>query len=1059
MSSPENKDPVKGNRYKILDKIGEGGMGAVYHVVDLLNQRFVALKQVRFDAQDLDFSSSNPDRDLTESQQALSNEFSILASLRHPNIVSVLDYGFDENRQPYFVMDLLEKPQMITEATENLSDEARTRILIQLLQALNYLHRRGIVHRDLKPANVLVDYNTVKVLDFGLALATDVINEQIGDDDRISGTLAYIAPETLRGEPATLASDLYAFGVIMYEVYKGEHPFDHSDTFKLIYSITNDIPDYESFDNEIAVILGQLLAKDPLDRYTSIDRLIDDLCSAMGVERPAESLAIRESYLQAASFVGRDDEFSQLENLMFELTDKKSASRLIAGESGVGKSRLLNELRVRALIEDIHVFRGQAVSEGAIPFKVWHDVLRYILLYTEVEEDELSVLKHIIPNIEDVLGYTVAPIPELSAQAMKTRLIDIISELLKRQSKPMILIMEDLHWADQASIEAFDYISRNIEQYQVLLLGSYRSDEMPDLPTRIPDSPALELQRLKEGEIAELSVSMLGKVGADGEIISFLQRETSGNIFFAVEVLRMWAHEAGDLRKIAEMPIPQNILAGGILAVLRKRIDRLSEEQQHILIQAAVFGRDINRELIQSVYEDVDIDGWLLQANDIAIIEVFDENWRFVHDKLREYLLHELKQDKKVWQEKHLLAAKTVESIYPDNLAYVPALAHYYSEAGVLDKAVPYLEQAAELVQSTDYQRTVDYIERILSYGAQYPATDMEKAKWHAILSTSYYLLGDDEASEKELQHLLHYMDIPGVPENNVEAVWRIGSQLGRQAMHRLLPGLFIGKNHRPEFDKHMYLAMMNAPVVYSHQSKTTQIIYSLLLSLNTLESMKPTESVNPAMAYGGFTLMSGMMNLHGVANHYYDLTEQSLDGIQPMLQKQSKGLLGFYHAQKAEWELSVKYVEECLEAYDKIGDVHNSDETRGILGRVYGHLGRLEDGYQLLEESYHRAKERRDEVIAVTLYLAVVSNLLHSGQMLNRDFDDLSLLMNSTIMKELFPEGWSANSSHEAGFYATQAAYMLHLGEVDDAYVALEKSIELYATQSVERALIHFEL
>lgn len=1058
MSSPENQEPVKGSRYKILDKIGEGGMGEVYHVVDLLNKRFVALKQVRFDANDLNFASSNPDSNITESQQALSNEFSILASLRHPNIVSVLDYGFDESRQPYFVMDLLESPQMITEATENLSDEDRTRILIQLLQALDYLHHRGIVHRDLKPANVLVDHNTVKVLDFGLALATDFITDK-EDDDRISGTLAYIAPEVLRGEPATLASDLYAFGVIMYEVYKGEHPFDHSDTFKLIYSITNDIPDYQSFDNEIAIILGQLLGKDPLDRYTSIDRLIDDLCSAKGVDRPSESIAIRESYLQAATFVGRDDEFSQLEILMSELTDKKSASRLIAGESGVGKSRLLNEFRVRALIEDIHVFRGQAVAEGAIPFKVWHDVLRYILLYTEVDADELSVLKHIIPNVEDVLGYTVAPVPELSAQAMKTRLIDIISELLKRQSKPLILIMEDLHWADQASIEAFAYISRNIEQYPVLLLGSYRSDEMPDLPTQIPDSPAFELQRLTEGEIAALSVSMLGKVGADGEIIAFLQRETAGNIFFAIEILRMWAHEAGDLRKIADMPIPDNILAGGILAVLRKRIDRLSEEQQRILMQAAVFGRDIDQDLIQAVFSDVDIDAWLLHAHDVAIIEVFDENWRFVHDKVREYLLHELKQDTKDWQEKQVLAANTIESLYPDNPAYIPALAHHYSEAEVIDKAVPHLEQAAELVQSTDYQRTVDFIQTILSYGAKYPSNDMQKAKWHAMLSTSYYLLGDDGASEQHLQHLLRSIDAPGIPDNNVQAVWKIGLQLGRQVMHRLLPGLFVGKNHRPEFDNHMYLAMMNAPVVYSHQGKTSQLIYSLLLSLNTVEAMKPTASVNPAMAYGAFTLMSGMMNMHGVANHYYGLTEQSLDGIQPILQKQSLGLLGFYHAQRAEWEKSVQYVEECLAAYDKIGDVHNSDETRGILGRVYGHRGQLDAGYQMLEGSYHRAKERRDEIIAITLYLATVSNLLHSGQMLSRDFDDLSLLMNPAMMKELFPEGWSANSNHQAGFYAAQAAYSLHLGEVDDAYEALEKSIKAYATEPVERPLIHFDL
>jgi len=1059
MTSSDNQQPVKGGRYKILKKIGEGGMGAVFHVVDMLNDRYLALKQVLRDAGDLEFSTlHSTTKETTTAEQSLSNEFSILASLRHPNIVSVLDYGFDEERQAYFTMDLLETPETITEASDNLPVAEKVQLLIQLLQALDYLHLRGVIHRDLKPANVLVDeHNTVKVLDFGLALASDIL-KSTKDDGKISGTLAYIAPEVLIGSPATPASDLYSFGVIMYEVFKGEHPFDPSDTSKLIYGIVKETPDYSTFDEKITPILARLLDKVPEERYSNITDIIDDLCEATGVERPRETLAVRESYLQAAAFVGRESEFAELEQLMLNLAQEGGASRLVAGESGVGKSRLLNELRVRALVEDMYVIRGQAVSEGAMPFKIWHDVLRFILLFTEIAEDEARILKSIMPEIEKTLGYEVGDVPDLSPAAMKTRLIQAISELLKRQSKPMILILEDLHWADEASIETIAYLSRNIADYQVLLLGSYRSDEMPDLPQRVPDATIFDLQRLSAEQIAELSMSMPGQIGTNEEIVAFLERETAGNIFFIIEILRMWAHEAGDLRRIAESPLPQNIVSGGILAVLRKRVDRLDEASQAILIQAAVFGREIDLELMRSVYPDLHIDGWLLNASNVAILEVFEEKWRFVHDKLREYLLHELRQDSENWKQHHLRAAETVETVYPDNERYIPALAHHYSEAGIIDKAVPYIERAAIQIRATDQQRTVDFLNKALSY-SEYDASPMQRATWHALLQIAHYYMGNDRVSESHLKEFLRNIDAPQIPENAFRAFSGILMQAGQQVLHRIFPQRFVGKVQRPEFTPYMYMALMNGTVVYQHQGKMIQGLYALLLSLNTVERMQPRGRVTPTMIYGAFAYIIGMMNLHGVAGRYYRLAEESLTGDIPIIDKQTRGLLGFYHAQRAEWKDAIPLIEACVEGFDSIGDVHDSDETRNILGRIYGHRGQMTEGYQMLAESYHRAKDRRDEVIALSLYAGAISNLLHSGQYMAQEFDDLSLLINPDTMQELFPEGWATNPALQAGYYAVKAAYAMHSNELDEAYEALGEAMRLLEKRSVERTLVHFDL
>src|SRR5687767_12284436 len=156
-------------------------MGAVYQATDRLSGQAVALKRVLTDGSQ-GKTAGNALR------LALAREFQVLASLRHPNVISVLDYGFDSTRQPYFTMALLDKPRTIYDAARGQSLEVRVRLLIQLLQALVYLHRRGIVHRDLKPDNALVlPDGQLKVLDFGLAFA-----RKHGTAGEFSGTPAYM---------------------------------------------------------------------------------------------------------------------------------------------------------------------------------------------------------------------------------------------------------------------------------------------------------------------------------------------------------------------------------------------------------------------------------------------------------------------------------------------------------------------------------------------------------------------------------------------------------------------------------------------------------------------------------------------------------------------------------------------------------------------------------------------------------------------------------------------------------------------------------------------------
>jgi len=158
-----------GRRYVLNDHLGTGGMGAVYRATDRLTGQTVALKRVIASPGDLTFTSK---AESGSSLLALAAEFRTLSSLRHPNIISVLDYGFDEAQNPYFTMEYLPDAKTIIQAGRGRTQQEQIDLILKMLQALVYLHRRGILHRDLKPGNVLVTNGQVKVVDFCLSIET-----------------------------------------------------------------------------------------------------------------------------------------------------------------------------------------------------------------------------------------------------------------------------------------------------------------------------------------------------------------------------------------------------------------------------------------------------------------------------------------------------------------------------------------------------------------------------------------------------------------------------------------------------------------------------------------------------------------------------------------------------------------------------------------------------------------------------------------------------------------------------------------------------------------------
>ncbi|NDJ63159.1 MAG: tetratricopeptide repeat protein [Chloroflexi bacterium] len=723
-------NPLINQRYQLRQQLGRGGMGAVYRAFDRLTQTEVALKRVAVSPDRLAFNSRT---EATDHHVALAREFQTLAGLRHPHIISVLDYGFDAERQPFFTMTLIEAAQTFTAASQNLSTVDKIRRLIQMLQALDYLHRHGLVHRDLKPSNVLIDRDgQVRVLDFGLAVIA-------AHEEGIAGTPGYMAPEVLQGHMSSVAADLYAVGVMAYEIFAQRHPFASADGSVLIHEVMLGQPDLARIPElrgghgqPLQVIIDVLLAKTPEIRYISAAEVIADLAACAGLPLPEERGALRESYLQAAPFTGRERELATLSAALDTMLGGRNVAYLVGGESGVGKSRLIDELRIRAMVAGVTVVRGQGVEGGGLPYQLWRDVLPPLILSTELDDLAAGVLKPVTPNIGELLGRPIPDAPELVGAAGQLRLALNIVAVLRRQTAPVLLLLEDLHWAGESLGPLQQLLTVYDQLGSVMIVGTYRHDEHPNLPSDLPEMTLLSLDRLAAQQVGELTAAILGEIARQPVLVGWLTQQTEGNVFFLIEVVRALAEEAGRLANIATMTLPETVLAGGVQQIVRRRLSRVPAWGQAPLKIAAVVGRQIDEVLMAQIFDTSapapsagrELADWLAVCTDATVLEIRDGRWRFTHDKLREAVVFDL-TDAEV-KTLNRTVAETIEAVYPDTAAYHEALLEYWHRADDLDKEITYLTVVAERL--VELQSAYDHARRLLERGLGRLADDDPRA-------------------------------------------------------------------------------------------------------------------------------------------------------------------------------------------------------------------------------------------------------------------------------------------------------------------------------------------
>ncbi len=634
-------------RFTILRRIGEGGMGAVYEALDNELNQLVALKHL-----------PNPDPFLI---LQFKREFRSLTEIVHPNILPLYEL-FAEHDQWFFTMELLENPVTLlawirddslheepsvespptvttTVAFTPADDEpgdvmvksprrAKTRCTVsldrlnqafsQMAEGVAALHGHHKLHRDLKPENVLVrSSGRLALLDFGLI--ADLTATQSRSDEggpavpeayymtsrHLAGTIAYMSPEQAGGEALTPASDWYAVGVMLFQALTGKLPFAGSGKSVLSAKRHHCAPSPADFvdgiPGDLEKLCCALLRRDPAERPSGREVLSyfkPDLAHAPDSpdDSPAEPL-----------FVGREAHMARLYQTFGRAVAGRPTACYVEGKSGVGKSalvqRFLSEVGNRP---DILVLSARCHEQESVPYKAVDglvDALSNRLVHLPAAQlsaflpDDLAPLVRVFPVLRRLLPADAAPDQSafLSLRELRTRAVASLGTLFARISQRFIIVLaiDDLQWGDVDSAGLLIELLCTPELRSLLLIASLRSEyrEISQCLRLLEQTDRLDAVKrttvdvdpLSEAETLELALKLLGDAASAATTAARIVQESQGSAFFVYELVRH-ARAGRELGPAAELQLDE---------ILWQRVNTLPEDARLLLETVAVAGAPI----------------------------------------------------------------------------------------------------------------------------------------------------------------------------------------------------------------------------------------------------------------------------------------------------------------------------------------------------------------------------------------------------------------------------------------------------------------------------------
>lgn len=759
-------------------------------------------------------------------------EFWFMTKLRHPNIIQVHEYGVLPDGRPYITMELV-PGQELTEVRRP-DIETIYNIFIQATKALGFIHSRRLVHCDIKPENLrLMPNGHLKLMDFGLMRPLG--NRSNG---QLSGTVAYMPPEMPQRGIIDESSDFYSLGVVMYELITGIQPFIGKTILEVVKAhIHNQPPAIQSLRPDIppalADLVHKLMAKTQAERYTNAEELLIALAAASNRPEILESADEKQSYLNSHVLVGRDTELQLLKDCLEQVRQNHNQTVLIGAPAGVGKSRLIEEFKIHSQLAEIPFCEGMCVAQGMASYEPLVKAFGKVLPLTppELLAETGPVLAYLLPQLTT---QGIEKKPGFDAKAERILLFETILHWLRgvAAQQPLVIFVDDLHWADLATIDLFNYCTRGLQDTALFLVGSFRDDEL--LPTNplwqtVDEKAAtlLKLNPFNPEQVAELVEKMLVHVAIQPEFIQYFYGATSGNAFFVTELLRYLLEENLIRRQGRQWVIPDDFqqweLPTSIGDTVKQRLKRLSQLALPLIQVAAVVGRRIPLKLLQALGGLPD-DTLFLTLEELVERQFLvreEPFFVFPHDRVRETLYGALSEETR--RPMHQKIGEFLE-----RQDETPATLAYHFKNGVdTHKAIFYLFKAGEmssvrmesahlikagldlLAQQPDYPNQaeqlrvyrskaawisymidpwvcIDCCEKLIDAMHLAIVPFEETVEFESILISSYTMVGKNEKALEKARYILRLLE-PGTLPYGLILFGRLNALLTRGELRQLI--------------------------------------------------------------------------------------------------------------------------------------------------------------------------------------------------------------------------------------------------------------------------------
>lgn len=558
-------------------------------------------------------------------------------------------------------------------------------IALQLCAALEAVHRHGVIHKDINPSNLVwnADRRLLQLTDFGIACELPYESHGIVNLQALEGTLRYMAPEQTgrMNRRVDWRADFYALGATFYELLAGQAPFEAGDAMELVHCHIARSPDWShpalaNLPGQLLPIIQRLLEKNADQRYQSLQGLRSDL-EACRADKPAQALKLSDHngrFLVPQTLHGREDAIAVLLAAFARSAAGRCEMLLLAGHSGIGKSAVVNEVqkpivarrgcflsgKFDQLQRDvpyaslIQAFQGlvrQLLGQPEATLRQWSAKLHGAL------GDGIGVLVELIPQLALIVGPTDAVPASAPAQAQLRldRLFPRFVEVFACTGHPLVLFLDDLQWADAATLRMIELLMLSCDTCCLLFIGAYRDNEVSaaqplialrdKLLAREVRLSTLFLRPLSEAQVAQMVAATVRVATPDcAPLTRICYTKTAGNPFFLNQFLAS-LNETGHLRYRAEgdcwdwdlRAIQQVKYTDNVVEVLLEKIHRLPTATQHLLQLAASSG---NRFTLDTLALAVDrsprhTQQALWPALHAGLVQPLDERYKYVNDDTR----------------------------------------------------------------------------------------------------------------------------------------------------------------------------------------------------------------------------------------------------------------------------------------------------------------------------------------------------------------------------------------------------------------------------------------